>query len=902
MRRRRVAESIYRLLLHGYTAEFRDACGDELMGDFRSDLNHPRYRGAMGMLRLWRHVLGDWSRTVWADRRGAETNRSSAAGAPTPLGDPMGGGSGHDEPITGAEPRAWFAVVPLRQAARGLLRDPAYSMVAVVTLAVGMSATTVVFALVNGLLLTPLPLPEPERLVQIEERERDDPAARMAAYGNWLDVANEIQAFEEVALFAWDTKTLTGVDTAVRLRSRQVSENFFRMVGVAPALGRVFTPQEHVDGEQGAVVLSHALWSDAFGADESILGRPIELDATDYVVVGVMPAGFRFPSGSEIWVPAVPPAIDRMRRSHRFRMTGRLADTASLEQAREALDLLAERLEREFPETNENNYFAAYPLLDEYVGEARPALRLLSGAVGLVLLIACVNVTGLALARSSARRREIAMRRALGASRGRLAGLVLCEGLLVGAAGGLLALPLAVVGLRGLLGLAGDIIPRSENATMTAGVFVFAGLISLAAALFASLLPLVREAATGAATLVSDRVIGGPSGILGRRTLVIAEVALAVILVAGAGLLGRSLTRLTSVATGVDTEGVLTMDVSLPNGNYPERADTARFFDELLPHLASLPGVERAAVTLTPPAFPFGWRNMLTIRDRPMPENERPSVSYVVVSPGYFETLGIPVLAGRTFTGADNVEEARTLILNRTAADRFWPDTSPLGAMVLGSPDDDDSWMRVIGVVEDVRQSLFEPTIPEVYVPVAGDRVLSYVLVARTRGASQSAATAVRAAIADADPDIPVTGIMSLDERIGEQTTDTRLYAGLMSSFAAIALVLAAVGVYGVLSYSVSLRRREFGVRAAIGASRGRVMRLVLHEALVIAGVAVAAGTAAAVVLGRFMASLLFEVDASDPATLLAVAASVGLVTVLAALAPAWRAASADPLGVLRSD
>lgn len=936
-----MAERAYRLLLRAYPADFRRAFGDELVADFRRDQTRPRYRGARGKLRFWRHTLADWARTALTETRGSPPTASSRAIRARSKSD----GSGYTEqgpgtrrrddddtsehrrgagtqpmaPFRRNPPRAWMqprgsrggrsesgggwaTILPLRQAARGLLRDPGYAIVAAVTLAVGISATTVVFALINGLLLTPLPLPEPDRLVEVGERERDDPSARMAAYGNWRDIAAEVDAFEELALFAWDAKTLTGVDTAQALRSREVSANFFRMLHVRPALGREFTDDEYVDGRHHVVILSHALWSDAFAADESILGRTVQLDATGHVVVGVMPAGFDFPASAQVWVPAMPPAAERMRRSHYFRMIGRLAGGADLPQAQEALDLLAARLEREFPETNENNYFAAYPLLDEYVGEARPALRLLAGAVGLVMLIACVNVAGLALARSAARRREIAMRRALGGGRGQLAGLVLSEGMVLGIAGGLLGLPLAVAGLRGLLVLAGDAIPRAENASMTLVVFVFAAVASVSAALASSLLPLLREARTGAAALAGGQIVGDASAILGRRVLVAAEVALAVILVAGAGLLGRSLVRLTSVPTGVVSDNVLTMNLALPNGKYPEPADTARFFDELLPQIESLPGVERAAVTLTEPANPFGWSTHLTIRDRPVPENEEPSASYVIVSPGYFDALGVPVIAGRAFTPADDLEGARVAILNRTAAERFWPDASPVGAMVLGSQGADGSWLRVVGVVEDIKQSLFEAPIPEVYVPVSADTVFSFVLVARTRGAPSSAGAPIRSAIAEADPDIPVTEVRSLDDRIGEQTTDARLYAGLMSSFALIALTLATVGIYGVLSYSVSLRRREFGVRAAIGASRGRVLRLVLREALVIAAVAVAAGTVATLLLGRFLASLLFEIAPSDPTTLIVVAATVPGVTLLASLVPAWRAATSDPLSALRAE
>jgi len=380
------------------------------------------------------------------------------------------------------------------------------------------------------------------------------------------------------------------------------------------------------------------------------------------------------------------------------------------------------------------------------------------------------------------------------------------------------------------------------------------------------------------------------------------EVALAVVLVAGAGLLGRSLMRLTAVEIGIDTGDVVAMNIALPNGKYPTSNDSARLFGELLPEIEALPGIERAAVTLTEPANPFGWYNSLRIRGRTVPENEIPAISYVVVSPGYFETIGLPLIAGRSFTETDELTEARVAIINRAAARLHWPDSDPLGARIMGREDDEASWAEVIGVVDDMRQSLYEPARPEVYMPVTQDRVLSYVLMARGRGDVMQASAPVRELIIETDPDIPVTNVMSLDDRIGESTADARFSAGLMTSFAAIALVLAAVGVYGVLSYSVSLRRREFGVRSAIGATRGRVMGLVLREALVIGTVAVAVGTLGALALGRVLAGMLFEVSSRDPLTLGAVAATVASVTVVAALLPAWRAASSDPLVALRSD
>jgi len=877
-----LGERFYRWLLHAYPAEFRSACEEELIGYFRDDARHPRYRGVLGRLRFWRHTLSDWARTAWSERKGGS--------APSPLHAPTGDGGG-----TGG-------ATSLRHAARGLRRDPAFCAVAVITLAIGMSATTVVFTLVNGLLLTPLPLPHPERLVQVEERQRGNPGARMAAYGNWADLARDSDAFQELAIYAYDTKTLTGVDSARRLRSREVSANFFPAVGISPVLGRNFTAEEFVDGQQRVVALSHALWTDAFGADAAILGRTVQLDATPYTVVAVMPPGFDFPEPADIWVPLLPPAADRMRRAHRHRMVGRLADGVDLRQAQESLDVVGTRLEQEFPDTNQDDFYSAYPLLDDYVGEARPVLRMLSGAVGLVLLIACVNIAGLALARSSARRREMAMRRALGASRGQLARLVLSEGLVLGVLAGLIGVPLTIGGLRLLMGLAGSQIPRSQNVAMSPAAFGFAAFVSVLAGLLVSLLPLLRESSTSAATVVGGRVVSERSAVLGRRALVVAEVALAVVLVAGAALLGRSLLRLTAVQIGADSGGVLTMSIALPNGKYPERIDTARFFNELLPEIEALPGVERAAATLTEPANPFGWYNSLTIRGREVPENELPAISYVVVSPGYFETLDIPLLAGRSLTPADNEGGPDVAVLNRTAAERYWPDSSPVGAYILGRAGEEDSWARVVGVVEDVRQSLYEPVNPEVYVPVAQDRVLSFILMARVDGEPLLQAAAVREVINHADPDIPVTRVMSLDDRIGERSAEARINAGLMSVFGAIALTLAAVGVYGVLSYSVSLRRREFGVRAAIGATRARVVRQVLREALLIGGLAVAVGTAAALLLGRLIAGMLFEVGSSDPLTLTAVGITVATVTVIAAMAPAWRAASADPLAVLRSE
>jgi predicted permease len=905
-------ERIYRFLLRGYPAEFRATCERELIDYYRRDRQHPRYRGLRGNLRFWRHTLADWARTAWTERRGTAALPASGRAASrmmrsAPGSQPAAPWTERARPATGArapeEPHGsrGTGLLPLRQAARGLRHDPAFSVVAVVTLAVGMAATTVVFTLVNGLLLTPLPLPEPERLVQVEERQRDSPDARMTAYANYRDLAAESDAFENLALYAYDTKTLTGIDAAQRLRSREVSQNFFATMGVAPVLGRTFTGDEMVDGQDQVVALSHALWSSAFGADPDVLGRTVQLDATPYTVVAVLPDGFDFPFGAQIWVPIWKPEDPELwRRQHRYRVTGRLAAGMDLATAQESLELIGARLANEFPETNQADYFVAFPLLDDYVGEARPILRVLAGAVGLVLAIACVNIAGLALARSTARRHEIAMRRALGASRGQLAGLVLSEGLVLGVAGGALGVLLAVAGLRGLLALAAADIPRVENVTMSTAVFLFAAGASVGAALLASLLPLLREARVGAAALIGGRASAERSAIFGRRALVIGEVALAVVLVAAAGLLGRSFSRLTAVPIGVETANVLTMNIALSSGKYPEPADTSRFFTRVLPEIEALPGIERAAVTLTEPANPFGWRNHFTIRDRPVAENELSAASYKVVSPGYFEALGIPLVAGRGLTRADEDDGAAVTVINRAAAERFFPDRDPLGALILGRPSEDSGWMRVVGVVEDVRQSLYEPAIPEAYVPLAADRVLGYILMVRTGGAPEQHAAAVREALSKADPDIPITRVETLEDRIATQTADVRLNAAMMATFAGIALALAAVGVYGVLSYSVALRRREFGVRTAIGATRARVVSLVLREALLICAGAVAVGTAGALAIGRLLAGMLFQIGGGDPLTLTLVVVTVSAVTVLASLAPAWRAASADPLAALR--
>lgn len=875
-------ERLFVLLLHLYPASFREHFRSDLVASFRRDRAQARFQGATGTIRFWRHTMADLVRTAVSERRG-------------------------ETAVAGASPTAaWYRGLgqDLRAAIRGLAKQPGYAAMAILTLGLGVGVTTAVFAVVNGVLLSPLPYDRAERLVRVYELEHNNPGARMVAYGNFVDLHDDVSGFEALAAWAFQGATLTGHGQPRRLSTPQTSADFARVFHATPVAGRWFTPAEVADNAD-VVVLSHSLWQDAFGADPTIVGQSIVLDGRARQVVGVMGGNFQFPTGAAAWLP-LPPIKDPVgqRRWHRHSMIGRLADGTSLTALNTELSGIAARLEAAYPEYNRDNYFEARPLLADMVGSRRQSLLVLFGAVAVLLLIACVNVAALSLARSVSRRHEMALRAALGASGWRLARLMLAESLVVGALGACVALLPATVGVEQLMRLAANSVPRAANVSVNDPAVLMFGLGAAMLAALGASLPAVlsRHAEATATTLRGSRGSSARAVMTGRRGLVLAQLTAAFLLTTGAGLLIRSVLQLHAVPTGVQADGVMTFALELPAARYPDPPSVSRFIDALMARFEQVPSVRRAGVTLTAPVDQYGWYNSLTIRGRDVATPDLPHVSYVAASPGYFETVSIPLLRGRTYEVGEPRGES-VVVINETAAKRFWPDEDPLGRLVLGRAGDEASWSRIIGIVGDVRQALDQPVEPTVYIPLAQEDVRGFIVMVKTDTANPAdVMPSLRSLVAEADAELPITSVMTLNNRIAMTTAAPTLNAVLMASFAGAALLLAAAGVFALVSFSVAERRQEFGIRIAVGADRRRIFLDVLSGNLRLAVWAVAIGLVGVWLLGATLEGLLFGVAAADWQTVAAVAGIIVGVALAAGLWPARQATATDPLTALRGE
>ncbi|MCI0437098.1 MAG: ABC transporter permease, partial [Gemmatimonadetes bacterium] len=600
---------------------------------------------------------------------------------------------------------------------------------------------------------------------------------------------------------------------------------------------------DFADGAPRVAVLGHGVWRSAFGGDATVIGREVTLDGMPHVLVGVMPAGFAFPYDGELWLPLFPylgPDGEGARRYHRYQVAGRLAPAASLTGAQAQVAAIAARLESTYPATNRDNGFNVVPLQDVLVGRARRALEALFGAVGLLLAIACANIAGLFLARSAAREGELSIRRALGATRLRIAGQLVAEGLVVSSLGGVLGVVLARWGVSGFKILVGAALPRAESVTLD-GAAIGAGMVaSLVAGLLFAIAPVLRVSRRDSRlTQVGRRTSSSREVLRFRRTLVVAQVALACVLVIGAGLLAQTYARLNAVETGVDVDGLVALDVSLPEARYADGVSRHAFFATLLERVRERPAVHGAAAALAAPLSGFPWGNGLRIETRPVPENEIPTVSYNVVTPGFFEVAGIRVLAGRTFAERDGWE---AVIVNRVVAERMWPGRSPVGERVRFR--DDWPWSTIVGVVDAVPHQAGEAVTAGAYVPIAFEQLRGMTLIVRTGADAGPAIAAVRDIVRALDPEVPLTSIATIRDRVAETLARPRYTAAIVSLVGLAALFLSCAGVYGVLAYAVAQRRKELGIRLAVGAGPADLRRLVVRDGVTVvaAGVLIGAG------------------------------------------------------------
>jgi putative ABC transport system permease protein len=804
----------------------------------------------------------------------------------------------------------------VRYAVRTLTKQPGFAAVALLTLALGIGANTAIFGIVNAVLLRPLPYDHPDRVVLlwshwINWTKTWVSAPELADY-------QQLRSLEHVAGFFNTSFNLTGGSEPVRVLAAQVQPEIFAALGARPLVGRVFTAEEDTRGHEHVVMLTEGLWRSQFGSDPSIVGRSIQLDAVPYTVVGVLPAALRLPldyanrATTQVWVPiALGPVDPNDRGNHGYNALGRLTPGVSLAQAQAEVDTLTRGFIGRFPNAYDREF--GLTLVDaptEVFGTVRPALLVLLLAVGAVLLIACANVANLLLARSEARQKELAIRSVLGAGRRRIMMQLLAESLLLSLAGGAAGTAVAWALTRALAALDPLKIPRVQDITLDGRVLAFTAALSIVTGIVFGIVPALQSSRADLQPILKE---GGRDSRVGsgwlRRGLVVAEVAASVALVAAALLLARSFTRLLAVDAGFNPSHVLTLRTSLPPARYPDAASMVRAYAEVGRRLREAPGVQSAGgVTGLPLATTRGDWSVVLEGDAPTRRLDR-AADWQVVTPGYFEAMGTTVKAGRTFTDADRADTLPVIVINEAMANRFWPGGNPIGRrLTMGR---NDRWITIVGVVSDVHhRGLDAVPRPEMYRPHTQFRyggadapaVSTLTWVVRTTGDPRAATSYARAAVQGVDPSLGISDVATMDQVLADSTSDRRLNLMLFALLGSLALALATVGVYGVVSYSVAQRTHEIGVRMAIGARPGDVVRMVVEEGGRLALAGVVAGSALAAAAARLIRGLLFDISAADPLTFIAAPLALLAVAFVASYIPARRATRVDPMIALRGE
>ncbi|HEV2149920.1 MAG TPA: ABC transporter permease [Longimicrobiaceae bacterium] len=802
----------------------------------------------------------------------------------------------------------------IRYAFRTLAHSPGFTLVAVLTLALGIGANTAIFSVVNAVLLRPLPFAEPDRLVTVAHLY---PSLNNLEAGvgapTYRDLQGQPQLFSSVSVQGGWGVNLTGQGQAQRLTGSLVSPEFFETYGVPAALGRTLQPPAPgTAARENEVVLSHGTWQRVFGGDPGVVGRTVQINGEAYEIVGVMPQSFRsaLDPNVEIWAPFVftPGQLsDGARASEYLALTARLKPGVSVETAERAMAAWAERIKREYPSVYPPDWTLRLRSLTEQLsGSIRPALLVLLGAVGFVLLIACGNVANLLLARAAARRTEVAIRSALGARSGDLVRQFLVESLVLSTAGALLGLALAFWGLQLLATLRPPNLLWVETIPIDASVLAFTSALVLLTAVAFGIVPMMQvRHANVQSTLREGGRSGGPDrrGAATRRVLVVAQVALSLMLLTGAGLLMRSFARLQQVDPGFDPRGVVTMNIALPEAKYPNDTAWINFFDALLPRVAALPGVQSAGAASSVP-LTGGWNRSFTVEGITVPEGETgPYGNFRTVYPDFHRTLRIPLRRGRFFTDADRRGAPRVAIVDELMAERYWPGQDPIGKRIsLDATDAGPNWVEVVGVVGHTRQDGLESEgRAQLYVPFRQYGIPTLTLAVRTAGDPTQLAGAVRATVQELDPEQPIERVQTMEQLVSATLGPRRFSMVLLGLFGAVALVLAAVGIYGVMSFDVARRSQEIGVRMALGAQAGEVLRLVLRQGLRLVAVGVVLGMLGSLAVANLIRSQLYEMSAVDPVTFALVVVVLLGAAALALLVPARRATHVDPLSAMRA-
>ena len=791
----------------------------------------------------------------------------------------------------------------MRFGTRQLLKAPGFTIVAVLTLAVGIGATSAIFSVVNGVMLRPLPYPESDRIVRVMEVLPQ--YGRFAvAPANFLDWRNQNQVFERIATYTTGNDTFIGSEGPERIPRVLVSWDTFELLGVAPILGRTFRKDEDLPNQNNVIVISHGMWQRRFGSDANILGRTINISGAPVSIVGVMPAGFYFASRTaEFWRPIALDPAKASRGGHYVQVVARLKPGVTVQQADSEMKGLAAQLAKQYPNQSADESADTVLWQDLIVGPIRPMLLTLFAAVGVVVLIACANVAHLLLVRASVRERELAIRSAMGAGRSRLVLQMIAESFLLALAGGAAGVLLAYLAIAPIQTLGATSIPRVADITLDRNVLAFTLLVTIATGFVFGLAPAWQAARSGIGGVLKESGRStGPRGHRMRGVLLVAEVALSLVLLVGAALLIRSFARLTNINPGFAPEHVLSFQVSLPQTAYPDDQRRDAFFDRLLERLRATPGVRTAGMIQTLPILD-DYMLSFSIQGRPpAAPGQELSANFRVASPGYFESLAIPLMRGRTFTENDRAKSPMVAVIDDAFAQRHFPGEDPMGrGLDIGNGT--DGFYEIVGVVGSVRhEGLDSSPRPTMYIPYKQDVFSGMVVMARTEGDPAQFVGTARQVVRELDPTLPAFALRPLSEVVTLSVAQRRFSMLLLGVFALVALFLAAVGLYGVVAYAVSQRTQEIGLRMAIGAQRGDVLRLVLGGGMKLALVGVAIGIGGALVLSQYVATMLFEVTRFDATSYAGMAAVLLAVSALACYVPARRAMRVDPLVALRAE
>lgn len=790
----------------------------------------------------------------------------------------------------------------LRYAIRTMVKRPGFTLVAALTLALGIGANTAIFSAVNAVLLKPLPFPESEQLVDLAETFKPNGYGSVSV-PNFEDWKKQNDVFTGIAAYQFRSFNLQSGDTPQRIPGISVSANYFEVLGAKPVLGRTFGNGEDLAGNDRVVVLGEDLWRRTFGGDTSIIGRTIPLNGQQYTVIGVMPPELSSLYRTvQLWSPLVFPEADRVNRNeHKYLVIGRINSGVTLAQAREQMTGIATRLEQQY----KNGRGIRLMQIEElWVANVRSALVLLMVAVGFVLLIACTNVANLLLARATVRRREISIRVALGAGRLRLIQQFLTEGLVLSIIGGTLGVALAWWGMRVLGKIAFPFLPRSQEIQIDGRVLLFTLLVAVLTSVIFGLIPSLQAGKADVQESLKEggnTLTGGAVGGWLRQTLVVVEVAAAVVLLIGAGLMIRSIARIRDVQPGLKPQNLLTAKISLPRERYKDPESAIRFYQQVIERIDSLPGVESTGLISHLPVEETGYNGNLTVEGKTYPPNESPLVEYRVVNDDYFETANIPLLRGRVFNKQESDDKQAVVVINESMAKQIWAGEDPIGKRVgEGEP------ATVIGVVGDVKnRGLLGQTNAEMYAPFTQkgfwpDMRWNMRLLVRSTVDEATIASAVRREVQVVDPAQPLYSVQSMNLVIENTVRDKSMNTTLLSVFAGLSLLLALIGVYGVMSYTVAQHTREIGIRMALGAQPQAILKLIVGRGLFLVGIGVVVGVLASFGLTRFIENMLFGVKPTDPLTFAAIVLLLGVVALLACLIPAQRAMRVDPIVVLR--